>query len=83
LHSYTNSTEVVIASLCTNSSTDKIFDNDDKYDVQSYMRTINTTEIALLDNFKYATIIFLFIVNITIYLFSWLIFVPHVREIWY
>jgi hypothetical protein len=31
---------------------DKIIDNDDKYDVQSYMRTINTTEIALLDNFK-------------------------------
>jgi hypothetical protein len=31
---------------------DKIIDNDDKYDVQSYMRTINTTEIALFDNFK-------------------------------
>lgn len=31
---------------------DKIVDNDDKYDVQSYMRSINTTGIALLDNFK-------------------------------
>jgi len=33
-------------------------DNDDKYDVQSYMRTINTTDIALLDNFKYLVSIY-------------------------
>ncbi|CAF4678933.1 unnamed protein product [Rotaria sp. Silwood1] len=65
LHNYMNSTEMIIINMCTNHSTDKIFDNDDKYDVQSYMRTINTTEIALLDNF------------------NWLIFGPHVREIWY
>ncbi|CAF3387291.1 unnamed protein product [Rotaria sp. Silwood1] len=65
LHNYMNSTEMIITNMCTNNSTDKIFDNDDKYDVQSYMRTINTTEIALLDNF------------------NWLIFGPHVREIWY
>jgi len=31
---------------------DEITDNDDKYDVQSYMRTINSTEVALQENFK-------------------------------
>ncbi|CAF4435518.1 unnamed protein product, partial [Adineta steineri] len=44
---------IKIADLCTNNTTDKIIDNDDKYDVQSYMRTINTTELALLDNFNW------------------------------
>ncbi|CAF1574185.1 unnamed protein product [Rotaria magnacalcarata] len=65
LRSYIYSMEIKIAYLCTNNSADKIFDNDDKYDIQSYMRTINTTEIALLDNF------------------NWLIFGPHVQEIWH
>ena len=36
---------------------DKIIDNDDKYDTQSYMRTINTTDVALFDNFKYSNLI--------------------------
>ncbi|CAF0939143.1 unnamed protein product [Adineta ricciae] len=50
---YFTSTKIKIAHLCTNSSTDKIIDNDDKYDIQSYMRTINTTDVALLDNFNW------------------------------
>ncbi|CAF0744576.1 unnamed protein product [Adineta steineri] len=53
LHNYLTSMVIKIADLCTNNTTDKLFDNDDKYDVQSYMRTINTTELALLDNFNW------------------------------